>query len=92
MRITFDPTKNERNRVERGLSFEQVTDLDWTTAWIVQDTRREYGEMRFQVTAFLDGRLHRAVFTPRAGAMHVISFRKANKKEAKNYDAAKNYS
>jgi len=32
VRITFDPAKNERNRVEGGLSFEQVADLDWTTA------------------------------------------------------------
>jgi len=86
MRITFDPAKNERNVAERGLSFEQVADLDWTTARIVEDARRDYGEVRFQVTAFLDGRLHRAVFTPRGDAMHVISFRKANKREAKSYD------
>jgi uncharacterized DUF497 family protein len=31
-------------------------------------------------------RLHAAVFTPRAGKVHVISFRKANQREVKAYE------
>jgi uncharacterized DUF497 family protein len=85
MRIMFDPAKNGWNLAERGLSFERVADLDWATAQIVEDTRRDYSERRFQVTAFLGGRLHRAVFTPREDGLHVISFRKANKREATAY-------
>ncbi|WP_217176244.1 BrnT family toxin [Frateuria aurantia] len=34
----------------------------------------------------IDGRLHMVVFTPRAGAVHVISFRKANAREVKLYE------
>ena len=47
--------------------------------------RRDYGEPRLLVMARLDGRLHAAVVTPRGEDLHVISFRKANKREVKRY-------
>jgi uncharacterized protein len=85
MGITFEPAKNARNVAERGLSFERVTELDWNTAIVTEDTRRDYGEPRLLVMAHLDGRLHAAVVTPRGEDLHVISFRKANKREVKRY-------
>jgi uncharacterized protein len=81
MAVTFDPEKNARNIAERGLSFERVADLDWETAVIAEDTRRDHGEPRLLVMARLDGRLHAAVVTPRGEDLHVISFRKANTRE-----------
>jgi uncharacterized DUF497 family protein len=89
MRLTFDPAKNDRNIAERGLSFERVGDLDWETAVSIEDTRKDYGERRVQVFALVDGRLHAAVITMRDDALHVISFRKANRKEVKRYEDAK---
>ncbi len=89
MRITFDPAKNDRNVVERGLSFERVADLDWDTAVSVEDMRKDYGERRLRVLALLDRRLHVAVITQRGDATHVISLRKANKKEVKWYGQEK---
>jgi uncharacterized protein len=89
MPITFDPGKNERNIAERGLSFERVVDLEWDTALIVEDTRREYGETRLRVFALLDGRLHIAVVTPRGEDLRVIGFRKANPKEERLYETEK---
>ena len=86
MRITFDPAKNARNIAERGLSFERVAELDWGTAMLEEDTRRDYGEKRLLALALLDGRLHAIVFTRRGDATQVISFRKANKKEIKRYE------
>jgi uncharacterized DUF497 family protein len=83
MRITFDPAKNNRNVVERGLSFELVAELEWEDAVSVEDTRKDYGERRLQVMAYLENRLHVAVVTLRGDAVHVISFRKANRKEVK---------
>ena len=41
MRITFDPAKNARNIAERGLSFERVAELDWDTAVVAEDIRRD---------------------------------------------------
>ena len=86
MPISFDPTKNERNIAERGLSFERVNELDWLTAIAIEDTRRDYGERRIRVMALLEGRLHVAVITARGDTLHVISFRKANRREVKNYE------
>ena len=89
MRITFDPAKNDGNVAERGLSFELVADLEWETAVSVEDTRKDYGERRLRVLTLLDGRLHVAVITQRGDAIHVISFRKANRKEVKWYGQEK---
>ena len=86
MRITFDPAKNGRNIAERGLSFALVADLEWETAVAREDTRRDYGERRVRLLARLGKRLHVAVVTYRDDAVHVISFRKANKREVKAYD------
>jgi uncharacterized protein len=62
-----------------------VADLDWEAAVIAENTRRDYGEPRLLVMARLDGRLDAAVVTPRGEDLHVISFRKANKREVKRY-------
>jgi uncharacterized protein len=85
MAITFDPEKNARNIAERGLSFERVAKLDWDTAVIVEDTRRNYGEPRLRVIARLDGRLHAAVVTPRGEDLRIISFRRASRREVRLY-------
>lgn len=87
MPISFDPRKNERNIAERGLSFELVEELEWDSALVVEDVRRDYGERRFQALGLITGRLHALVFTPRAGRVHVISLRKANRRESRLYEA-----
>ena len=89
MLITFDPAKNARNILERDLPFERVADLDWSTAVDWEDKRRDYGEVRLRVLAFLGPRLHAAVITLRGEAYHVISFRKANDKEFRVYAKAR---
>lgn len=40
-----------------------------------------------QALGVIDGRLHVLVFTPRAGKTHVISLRKANRREVNRYEA-----
>ena len=85
MQITYDPGKNETNITNRGLPFDLVSELDWGSAVILEDTRKDYGERRFRVFGYIEERLFAVVFTPRAGAIHVISFRKANNREVKEY-------
>jgi uncharacterized DUF497 family protein len=85
MAVTFDPEKNARNIAERGLSFERAAELDWGTAMIVEDTRRDYGEPRLRVIARLDGRLHALIVTPRGEDLRVISFRRASRREVRLY-------
>ncbi|MCY1400682.1 hypothetical protein D3C76_542350 [compost metagenome] len=86
MQITYDVAKCERNITERGLSFELASDFDWSTALVLEDQRQDYGERRFQALGFIGERLHMLVFTPRAGAVHIISLRKANKREVSGYE------
>jgi len=89
MRVTFDPAKNARNIAERNLPFERVADLAWETAILQEDRRKDYGETRVRVLAQLGQRLHVAVITMRGEAVHVISFRKANRKEVEWYEQEK---
>lgn len=86
MHIEFDPAKNERNILERGLSFEWAADFDFDTAVVWPDTRKPYPEVRYVALGLLDTRLHVLCFTPAAGGIRVISFRKANSREVKDYE------
>lgn len=86
--ITFDPAKNEANIRERGLPFSLVLDeFDWATAKVIEDTRGNYGERRYRALGYIRARVHAVVFTPRGAAMHVISLRKANRREERKYGA-----
>ena len=87
VRLTFDPTKNERNIAERGIAFDLAEEFDWSTALIVEDTRKDYPERRYQALGMAENHLHMLVFTPREEALHVISLRRANGRERKRYDA-----
>lgn len=87
MNISFDAAKNARNIAARGISFEQALAFEWDSAFIVEDTRKDYGEHRFQAIGLIVERLHVLVFTPRSGRTHVISLRRANKREVKRYEA-----
>jgi uncharacterized protein len=84
--ISYDPGKNEKNIAERGISFERAAEFEWSNSLIVEDTRKDYDESRFQALGFIGKRLHVLVFTPRAGQVHVISLRKANRREVKRYE------
>jgi uncharacterized DUF497 family protein len=87
MRVTFDPAKNARNEELRGLSFALAADFDWSCALVVEDTREDYGERRYQALGFIEEHLCMRVFTPRDGAVHVISLRRANQRERTRYAA-----
>ena len=87
MDVSFDSAKSEKNLRERGISFKLTAGFDWVSTFIVEDLRRDYGERRFQALGLIENRLHMMVFTPRANKAHVISLRKANKREVKRYEA-----
>jgi len=86
--VEKDPGKENRNIAERGLSLDLAGNLDWATALIWEDTRKDYGERRYCVLGFIEDRLHSVVFTPRGEKPRVISLRKANKREMKRYEKA----
>ena len=87
MKIDFDPRKHQANldNPSRRLGFDRAADFDWGNAVIDEDTRKDYSERRFVAVGYLDGRLHIMCFTPIYGGIRVISFRKANPREARKY-------
>lgn len=85
MRLTYDPAKSLRNEVERGMPFELAADFEWSAALIAEDQRRDYPESRFQALGYMGSHLCMLVFTPRDGAVHVISLRRANQRERNRY-------
>jgi len=87
MPVSYDPAKSERNEAERGLSFDLAEEFAWSSALIAEDTRKDYEERRYQALGFIGEHLHMLVFTPRGGAVHVISLRRANQRERTRYAA-----
>lgn len=86
MEIEFDESKNAKNIEQHGLSFEQVKSLDWENALVVEDNRKDYGEVRFR--AFIQDfneNYYSVAFTIRGENSRIISFRKARQKERKYY-------
>lgn len=69
------------------MPFALAQQFDWSLALIVEDTRQAYPERRFQALGFIDEHLCMLVFTPREGALHVISLRRANKHERTRHEA-----
>jgi uncharacterized DUF497 family protein len=86
MEIDFDPAKNAKNIRKRGLSFEHVLEFDFKTAQFAIDNRRDYGQVRYRALGLIDQRLHALVFVEITGGIRVISFRKSNKREIKQYE------
>lgn len=86
MEIDFDPAKNERNIRERGLPFTQVAEFDFASASVMQDTRKAYPEIRYIAIGYVHHRLHVLVFCETPRGIRVISFRKANPREVRDYE------
>jgi uncharacterized DUF497 family protein len=85
MRLEYDLAKSEQNIRSRGLSFDRAVDFNFESAAFIRDERRDYGEERFVAIGYLDGRLHILCFTAIEYGIRVISFRKANSREAQKY-------
>jgi uncharacterized protein len=85
MELEWDEIKRRRNIEKHGLDFVDVSDLGWDNATVLEDTRYAYPEPRYWAFAMKGKRLHMVAFCIRGRKIRVISFRKANEKEEKNY-------
>ena len=88
MKYEWDEAKNERNIKERGIAFGYAENFEWTTSLIVEDTRQNYGERRFQAMGYILGKLHVLVYTIRQESIRIISLRRANEREEKIHEKA----
>ena len=83
----WDEAKRRANLASRGIDFADAVLLDWRSAMVVPDARRDYGEPRFLTYAMIEGRLHVMAFTPRAGKLRIISLRHANRRETRKWES-----
>lgn len=85
MEFDWDETKRLFNLARYGFDFADVARFDWDAAEIGRDLRFDYGEERCTAYCIMDGRLMVILFTRRAAATRVVSFRRANRKERRIY-------
>lgn len=83
--ITFDKAKRDKTLAERGLDFADAALVFEGPTATLEDTRRAYGEPRYQTMGLLRGRTVMVMWTPRKSARRVISMRYAHEDEAQAF-------
>lgn len=83
MAITYDPEKRAKTFKDRGLDFEDARVVFEGVTLEMQDTRKDYREVRMICYGHLAGRLVVIGYTPRGEDRHIFSMRKANARETK---------
>lgn len=87
MKFEWDEAKSDACFRNRGFDFAYAAfAFADPNRMIRQDTRHSYGEDRYQLTGRIEGRLFVLVYTPRNDVMRIISARKANQREVKQYE------
>ena len=84
MDYEWDEAKRRDTLVYRGVDFGSMVNFDWDTATVERDIRHA-DEIRFLATGYIQGRLHRLVYTMRGETVRIISLRKANAREVRRY-------
>ena len=87
MKITFDRAKREEAFESRGIAFEDAELVFLGKTIEVEDTRKDYGEVRVICFGKLHDRMVVVGYTQRGDAPHVFSMRKANQREQNYYGA-----
>ncbi len=86
MEFEFDPVKDKSNLEKHGVSLGDASKLDWDSALVRGDLRRDYGEYREIGYAPMDERLYCVVFVRRGDIVRVISLRNAKQDEVDSYE------
>ncbi len=84
MRYEWDEEKRSSNLDKHGVDFEAMEEFDWEAADIEASPRG--GEMRYIATGPIGARLHVAVHTRRGERTRIISLRKADRQEVRDYE------
>lgn len=85
MEIEFDPEKRDQTITMRGLYFARAVEVFAGRHFTAEDTREDYGELRYITVGKRDGRMVVLVWTPRGESRRIISMRKANERKPARY-------
>lgn len=86
MKLDWNETKRQATLRARGLDFAAVDQIEWETAIVFDDDRRDYGERRQVCLGLLHDQLVVVAYTFRGDALRVISMRRASRRERRIYD------
>lgn len=79
--------KSDRCFAERGFDFAYAAQAFFDPDRILKkDNRYDYGEDRYQLISKIQERVFVIIFTPRENGIRIISARKANQREVKQYE------
>ena len=81
MRFTWDEVKRKRNLKDHGLDFVDAKRVFEGLTFTYEDDRFRYDELRFVTLGLFKGLPVSIVHTESEDRIHVISFRKATKRE-----------
>lgn len=88
MEFEFDPAKDEANRFKHGVRLalgQRIFDDPFLA--ILPSFRQVDGEDRFKAVGQIEGRLHTAVYVWRGERIRLISVRRSNANEQRDYDS-----
>jgi len=89
MIFEWDEAKNRANIRKHGLDFADAEEMLRGLLVIEPDTREDYGEKRWRGIGTIRGRTATVAFTePAPDTIRVISLRKADHEERKEYEKA----
>jgi uncharacterized DUF497 family protein len=84
MQFEWDVLKAAQNIAKHGVPFQYAVRVFLDPLRL--DDRRDYGEERRLTLGKIEGRLYVVAYTPRGNAIRLISARKANEREQREYD------
>jgi len=84
MKIEFDADKDEVNRFKHSFGGRIFDDPDHL---ILPSFRPIDGEDRYKVTGKADGKLYTAIYTIRGERLRMISVRRSNAREQRDYNS-----
>lgn len=82
MRFTWRESKRRKNLKDHGLDFSDAPRVFEGPTFTYEDDRFAYPEQRFVTLGFLAGMAVSIIHTETEHEIHIISFRKATKREA----------
>lgn len=88
MQIVYDAAKDTVNLAKHGVSLAMAAEIEWKSAVVWPDVRRQYGEQRLAAIGYIGLRLYCVIFVDRPPVRRIISLRKANQREVRRYAEA----
>lgn len=87
MEFEWDETKSDACYQARGFDFAYVLPVFFDNNRLIRHDRRYgYGEERYQLFGKVEERVFVVVYTIRKNAIRIISARKANQREIRDYE------